>query len=107
GVGEEDFNVLGSSAQYPDMYFVDQNNGWAVGSGPIVRVTNGASASPSFGFQTSCPCPTLNGIHMLDSLTGWVVGNGGLIWKTTNGGSTWPSQTSGTTTNLRSVHFAD
>src|SRR6185503_17376628 len=71
GVGEEDFNVLGSSAQYPDMYFVDQNNGWAVGSGPIVRVTNGASASPSFGFQTSCPCPTLNGIHMLDSLTGW------------------------------------
>lgn len=44
---------------------------------------------------------------MLDSSTGWAVGNTGLILKTTDGGSTWNSQTSGTTTNLRSVHFAD
>jgi photosystem II stability/assembly factor-like uncharacterized protein len=107
GVGEENFNVIGSSAQYAEMYFPDQNTGWAVGSGPIVRISNASSASPLFGFQTSCPCPTLNGVYMLDTLTGWAVGNGGLILKTTDGGSTWPSQTSGITTNLRSVHFAD
>jgi photosystem II stability/assembly factor-like uncharacterized protein len=107
GVGEQNFNVLGGSSQYFDMYFTDIDNGWAVGTGPIVHITNGSSASPSFGFQTSCPCPTLNGIHMLNSITGWAVGNGGLILKTTDGGSTWPAQTSGTTTNLRSVHFVD
>jgi photosystem II stability/assembly factor-like uncharacterized protein len=107
GVGEENFNVLGGGSQYSDIYFTDADNGWAVGSGPIVHITNGSSASPSFGFQTSCPCPTLNGIHMLNSLTGWAVGASGLILKTTDGGSTWASQTSGTTTNLRSVHFVD
>ena len=103
GVGEENFNVIGSSSEYFDIYFTDVDNGWSVGTGPIVHITNGSSASPSFSFQTSCPCPTLNGIHMLDTITGWAVGNGGLILKTTDGGSTWPAQTSGTTTNLRSV----
>lgn len=107
GVGEQNFNVLGGSSQYFDMYFTDVDNGWSVGTGPIVRITNGSSASPTFAFQTTCPCPTLNGIHMLNSTTGWAVGNGGLILKTTDGGSTWPAQTSGTTTNLRSVHFVD
>ena len=107
GVGEENFNVVGGSSQYFDIYFTDADNGWSVGTGPIVHITNGSSASPSFAFQTSCPCPTLNGLHMLDANTGWAVGNGGLILKTTNGGSTWPAQTSGTTTNLRSVHFVD
>jgi photosystem II stability/assembly factor-like uncharacterized protein len=106
GVGEENFNVIGSSSQYFDIYFTDTNNGWAVGTGPIVHITNASSASPSFSFPT-CPCPTLNGIHMLDVNTGWTVGNGGLILKTTDGGATWPAQTSGTTTNLRSVHFVD
>jgi photosystem II stability/assembly factor-like uncharacterized protein len=106
GIGEENFNVIGSSAQYADIYFTDADNGWSVGSGPIVRITQGSGGSPSFSFQTSCPCPTMNGIHMLDTSTGWAVGNGGLVLKTTNGGGTWISQTSGTTTNLRSVHFA-
>ncbi|MEK6301734.1 MAG: C25 family cysteine peptidase [Acidobacteriota bacterium] len=106
GIGEEDFNVLASAAQYFDIHFTDINNGWSVGSGPIVHITNGSSATPTFSFQTSCPCPTLNGLYMLDSLTGWAVGNGGLILKTTNGG-TWLAQTSGTITNLRSVHFVD
>lgn len=107
GVGEENFNVIGSSAQYADIYFTDADNGWSVGSGPIVRITQGSGGSPSFSFQTSCPCPTMNGIHMLDTSTGWAVGNGGLVLKTTNGGGSWISQTSGTTTNLRSVHFAN
>jgi photosystem II stability/assembly factor-like uncharacterized protein len=107
GVGEENFNVVGGSSQYFDIFFTDANNGWAVGTGPIVRITNGSTATPTFGFQTACPCPTLNGIFMLDSSTGWAVGNGGVILKTTNGGTTWPAQTSNTTANLRSIHFVD
>jgi len=33
------------------------------------------------------------------------VGNGGTIRKTTNGGTAWVTQTSGTTNELKSVHF--
>jgi photosystem II stability/assembly factor-like uncharacterized protein len=107
GAGEQDFNVLAGGSQYFDLYFTDADNGWAVGTGPIIRITNASGGAPSFGFQTSCPCPQLNGVFMLDANTGWAVGNGGLIFKTTNGGTNWNPQTSGTMTNLRSVHFVD
>ena len=47
----------------------------------------------------------LNSIFFIYSNTGWVVGNGGIILKTTNGGSNWFTQSGGTTDNLYSVHF--
>ena len=39
--------------------------------------------------------------------TGWIVGEGGFIIKTTNAGLDWIRQTSGTTLTLRSVQFID
>ena len=41
------------------------------------------------------------------ALTGWAVGDGGTIFKTTNGGSSWFSQLSGTNQPLWSVKFYD
>ena len=44
---------------------------------------------------------------MLDEMTAVAVGFAGTILKTTNGGTTWTPQTSGVTSDLRSVAFRD
>lgn len=46
----------------------------------------------------------LNALYFTSNTTGWLVGDTGVILKTTNG-TTWQSQPSGTSRNLRSVHF--
>ena len=38
----------------------------------------------------------LGSIYFVDSNTGWTVGTGGTILKTTNGGDSWETQNSGT-----------
>jgi photosystem II stability/assembly factor-like uncharacterized protein len=50
---------------------------------------------------------TLLDVHFIDANTGWVVGYGGTILKTTNGGVTWTPQVSGTTAKLNAVDFYD
>jgi photosystem II stability/assembly factor-like uncharacterized protein len=47
----------------------------------------------------------LNGAVLLDSGTGFVVGDMGTILKSTDAGATWASLTSGTTTTLHGVYF--
>jgi photosystem II stability/assembly factor-like uncharacterized protein len=48
---------------------------------------------------------TLNGVYLLDSGTGFSVGDAGTILKTTDAGMTWTALTSGTTETLYDVHF--
>jgi len=43
----------------------------------------------------------------VDDNTGWIVGSGGFITKTTNSGDEWILQNSGTTSTLKSVQFVD
>jgi len=47
----------------------------------------------------------LTDVYFTSEDTGWVVGYGGAILKTTNGGGNWNVQTSGTSLNLHSVNF--
>src|SRR6266850_6623014 len=49
----------------------------------------------------------LNGAHLLDSGTGFVVGDTGTILKSTDAGATWTPLTSGTSTALHGVYFLD
>jgi photosystem II stability/assembly factor-like uncharacterized protein len=49
----------------------------------------------------------LNGAVLLDSGTGFVVGDTGTILKSTDAGATWAPLTSGTTTALHGVYFLD
>lgn len=49
----------------------------------------------------------LNSVFFTDDITGWIVGSGGLITKTTNAGIDWIPQNSGTTTDLSAVNFVD
>lgn len=57
--------------------------------------------------QTSGTTEHLIWSSFIDANTGWVVGNGGTILKTTNGGANWIEQTSGTVNGLASVKFID
>jgi photosystem II stability/assembly factor-like uncharacterized protein len=49
----------------------------------------------------------LNGAILLDSGTGFVVGDTGTILKTTDAGATWAPLASGTSTTLHGVYFLD
>lgn len=48
----------------------------------------------------------LRDIHFADPDRGWAVGDLGTIWHTADGGQSWRPQNSGTSCNLRSVHFS-
>lgn len=48
---------------------------------------------------------TLYDLDFIDENTGWLVGNNGLIVKTTNGGESWDAQTSGTSLHLFGADF--
>src|SRR6266513_2580406 len=49
----------------------------------------------------------LNGAILLDSGTGFVVGDTGTILKSTDAGATWAPLTSGTSTALHGIYFLD
>jgi len=46
-------------------------------------------------------------VFFIDKMKGWVVGNNGIVLRTTDSGKTWLQQESGTMVNLRSVFFVD
>ncbi len=50
---------------------------------------------------------TIKDMAFIDSLTGWIVCNKGLIYKTVDGTKTWTEQTSGTTSDFAKVFFLD
>jgi hypothetical protein len=49
----------------------------------------------------------LNSIHFIDKNTGWIVGDGGKIFKTGDGGWNWIQQPVNTNLDLNSVYFAN
>ena len=55
--------------------------------------------------QYSGTTKILNSVYFIDVMTGYVVGDSGLILKTTDGGSNWEVQNSGVTASLKSVFF--
>jgi|WetSurMetagenome_2_1015567.scaffolds.fasta_scaffold01972_5 photosystem II stability/assembly factor-like uncharacterized protein len=50
---------------------------------------------------------TFNAVHFPSASVGYIVGSGGVIFKTSDGGSTWTQQTSPTTSALNDVFFTD
>src|SRR4029453_3209285 len=47
------------------------------------------------------------GVHFVNSNIGTIVGDDGIILRTTDGGNNWDQQTSNTTDLLYAVHFSD
>ena len=69
------------------VFFIDKNNGWAVGArGLIVATTDGGQ---SWEPQTSKVDNGLSDVCFLTPKTGFVAGEGETVLKTTNGGKKW------------------
>jgi photosystem II stability/assembly factor-like uncharacterized protein len=85
-----------------EKYFINQDTGWAACAQlGVFKTTNGGSNWLQKGSISS------NSIYFSDINNGWAVGNGGSILKSSDGGENWFSKTSGTTSDLYSVHFYD
>jgi photosystem II stability/assembly factor-like uncharacterized protein len=63
------------------------------------------SAAAQWEQQNSETTEDLNSVYFTDSNTGYAVGTGGTILKTTNGGLNWTPQNSNTSLTLTSVYF--
>ncbi len=67
-----------------------------------------AAPVPTWTWQNPLPDgSSLSSVQFVDANTGWAVGDGGTIVKTTDGGASWNSQNSGATTRLSCVQFVD
>jgi photosystem II stability/assembly factor-like uncharacterized protein len=86
-----------------EVFFVDDQHGWAVGFSTVLNTTNGGSTwneveMPSAGVN--------NAVHFADNNTGWISGAPGYnFYNTTNGGATWQIQTSGSNEVLLDIYF--
>jgi photosystem II stability/assembly factor-like uncharacterized protein len=93
----------GTNKFLTDVYFVDQNNGWATGwTGTILHTSDGGA---NWIDQNAPAVNAYDGIYFVDNQTGWAVGFGGRIVNTTDGGNTWNIQTSGTQYYIWDVFF--
>jgi photosystem II stability/assembly factor-like uncharacterized protein len=97
--------------------FADNNTGWAVGSrfdynwgvnyARILKTNNGGlSWTDQLGLY-ELPYVDLNSIHFIDNNTGWVIGPGNLILRTTNGGAYWGYCSSGDSRYISSIYFIE
>ena len=128
-----DFGANWLKLQAPTRYlllggdFIDENNGWLVGTGStILQTVDGGEtwhhgrllgAFPNSTNHANANVPSLatvgaakirfNSVSFVDGRLGWAVGSGGSIFRTVNGGSSWQAQTSGVATDLLDVKFLD
>lgn len=77
---------------------------YSVPKSVIWKTTDGGVSWGPYIYQTGL-VRFLRGVAFVDELTGWAVGDSGMVLKTTDGGASWVAQTSGTTTNLYSTAF--
>jgi photosystem II stability/assembly factor-like uncharacterized protein len=81
----------GTSADLNSVFFINENDGWAVGTeGTILRTTNGGE---NWDLQTIGTNFSLNSVHFVDPDLGWIAGgqivDSGIILRTINGGENW------------------
>jgi photosystem II stability/assembly factor-like uncharacterized protein len=83
----------GTTAYLTAVTFIDEQNGWAVGtSGTVLKTTNGGRW---WTVHSGCESCDLNEVLFFDDRNGWAVGrnrdysNGAELLRTTDGGLTW------------------
>ncbi len=74
---------------------------------PVMGAGLNTGAGPWQWLRPPVQGATINDMDFTDVNTGWAVGIGGTILKTTDGGASWASQISGTNYNLWGVDFVD
>jgi photosystem II stability/assembly factor-like uncharacterized protein len=98
----------GTNAILQDVFFVDQDYGWASGGHIILHTSNGGNT------WAEQPAPPVQiyyvDIFFLDRMNGWACGNEAKIIHTTDGGNTWVEQPNPYTFPnpiLYSIYFAN
>ena len=93
----------GSASDFGGISAPTVNNVWVCG-GNRVYYYNGTDFTGQIP-----PTGTFNDIHFINNQEGWVVGNGGVIGRTTDGGALWVEQTNPDPQNLSlyGVFFLD
>lgn len=87
-----------------DVFFTDEDNGWAVGWKGAIRHTSDGGAT-DWQAQSSSTNKRLKGVFFTDSQNGWVAGEDGVILHTSDGGDLWGIQASSVSTDLNSIYF--
>lgn len=126
-MGDGDFYRPGRALM--DIFFVDDKEGWAVGSNSTVMITIGGKPleTPIAGKGKlggivhtkdggltwelqKTEITALNyfmGVYFVDPGRGWIVDDAGNIFGTEDSGAAWTKQTSGVSTTLRGLYFGD
>jgi len=94
----------GGTRRLNDVFFTDENNGWAVGLLTVLQTTDGGSTWTSVPPGVSAEFFSL---YFLDASTGWIVGTNGRILKTTDAGATWENQSDSSFQTLNEIKFVD
>lgn len=84
------------------VFFINPSTGWAVGVNTILKTTNGG-----VNWFSQISGSIFQDVYFFDYLTGIVVCDQGLIYKTYNGGNNWYPFNSPTTASLVAVFFTD
>ncbi|MFQ6042901.1 MAG: WD40/YVTN/BNR-like repeat-containing protein, partial [Candidatus Poribacteria bacterium] len=96
---------LEGAADYTDVFFVDENQGWAVGvDGVIVHTEDGGKIWIRQDSGTKSP---LRSVWFLNANEGWVSGPNGTLLYTTDGGATWQPKELKAKENLGRIYFVD
>ncbi|MBR9999535.1 MAG: hypothetical protein KFF73_11215, partial [Cyclobacteriaceae bacterium] len=104
-----ELETTGTEADLFAIHIHDQDNGWACGNlNTILRRVNGPEGSSTWEQISIDEAPanmTWKDIFFPDPSTGWVVGNFGLIYKSTDGGLHWTKENSGVLKNFGAIHM--
>lgn len=88
------------------VYFVDANNGWAVGDNGIILTTINGGAMWQIIYSSTTN--SLSDVYFADPNTGYSVGRFQTVLKSTNGGADWDSLLGGSYfESLNTVYFID
>lgn len=110
---------LGTNASYRDVFFLDDQRGWAVGGafnieGGLLGTTTDGGRTWVFRDRIAKPSERstsfhLNAVTFLDERTGFAAGDGGHLLRSVDGGLHWHAvaRRRAVWAHLADVHFAD
>jgi len=75
------------------LQFVSAQTGYLIGGGPTDKPLKTTNAGINWLPMSNSIDTTKYGLDFIDQSTGWMMGFGGFIQKTTDGGTTWATQT--------------
>jgi photosystem II stability/assembly factor-like uncharacterized protein len=73
-----------------DVQFIDDHDGWAIGSASVIRTEDGGQTWGPLVYSTS-ENGYLSGnvVHFVDAQVGWMAGHSGILRRSGDGGRTW------------------